>query len=163
MAIDENQNIASLLHELAPIVLSQFPKRIQREREDIVHDVFVRYWSNVRHRIERIDSPKRYFATAIRREAISRLRKKREVALEGEVLDHANARERVATDKEDALSQISDAVKELPSPDREILLKFYEHQTPIAALANEYEMSYSAMGVRLHRIRQRLRQIISEG
>ena len=62
--------------------------------------------------------------------------------------------------KEELLSQLTIAIKLLPTADQRIIELFYWQKRPTAEIANLLCMSESNVLVRLHRIRQKLKTMI---
>jgi RNA polymerase sigma factor (sigma-70 family) len=160
MADDKEVNwdfVLQNLGEIARSVTSRFPAWIQNEIDEIVTDTAAKLWrSGIREPTEKLSY------IMIRQAAIDRWRARRRLRSlsEAEVVDDRK-RETAEVDLQaERRKELDLALAELPAEDRQLLLRCYHDRVAIGRLAIEAGVSYSAMAVRLHRIKNRLRDQI---
>lgn len=132
----------------------------ENDIEELAADVFLAVWQTA----DKLQTGKirPYLAAIARNKTKSRLRTQKEtVPLEDTmILETADLQEEV---EHILLAEaLSDTIKCLPKQDSEILLRHYYYYQKISEIAEEMQLSQSAVKVRLHRARNKLKQLLIE-
>jgi RNA polymerase sigma factor (sigma-70 family) len=161
MADDENirwETIRLLLEEIARSELRSFPSDIASDLDEFVQETL--------YRLVRSGYPgqpgRKLLRLIVRRQAIDRVRAKRRfVSVDYAAIADAAPEHNAQADRRAALWQdLQSGLSLLDANDREMLTKFYLKQMTIQQLADEVGVNYSAMAVRLHRIKTQLRKML---
>lgn len=132
----------------------------QNDIEELAADVFLAAWQTADKMQEGKLQP--YIAAIARNKTKSRLRGcKESVPLEDTMVIEA---EDLQEEVEHTLlaEALRDAIASLPKQDGEVLIRYYYYYQQIAEIAQEMELSSSAVKVRLHRARNKLKQLLIE-
>jgi RNA polymerase sigma factor (sigma-70 family) len=157
MTENDDLDWATVLQELKGIaqnVTSRFPAWIRSETDDIVNDAAIKLW---RLGIERPSKKLSYIM--LRQAAIDRWRARRRLRpLSGaEVVDQRGLESADVERRADLWKQLQLSLGTISEEERQLLTRFYLERVDIKQLAEEAGVKYSAMAVRLHRIKRRLR------
>lgn len=130
------------------------------DAEELAADVFLAVWQTA----DKLEAGKvrPYLAAIARNKAKSRLRVRKEtVPLEDTmILETADLQEEV---EHTLLAEaLRDTMQALPEEDSEVLIRHYYYYQQIAEIAEEMNLSPSAVKVRLHRARKKLKQLLVE-
>lgn len=136
-------------------------KLSNEDKEEIISDVFLTVW----HNKEKIDSngPLKYYIAGITKNIISnklREQKKynRQVEFEdAEILQDLKDINLVFEERQ-ILRAISEELNNMKELDYKIFSKYYYYSKSIKEIAKELNMSESNVGVKLHRIKKKLRK-----
>jgi len=133
--------------------------------DDVVQEVFLAAWRH-RRKFRNKDKPNALGAwlntitvnrcRTLRRRQLARWSRLKESQAQRSPPTDTAADAKALVDERSAV--VRDAVRRLPVRDREVLVLHYLEQTPIAELGRMLGLSRSAVDVRLHRARNRLRQ-----
>jgi RNA polymerase sigma-70 factor, ECF subfamily len=124
--------------------------------EDVAHEALVRAWRN-RARCQRPQDPWPWLAQIVRNEALRYIGRDRPAS---------DGREPEAACEDRRLDEVLDRlslealIRPLPDADRALVQLHYELDLSVVALADVLGISESAVKVRLHRARQRLRSVL---
>lgn len=150
--------ICEELRRIAPIVLSGFPRVIAQDIDDIVQDVATTLLDKVGYQ----SIGPGLLAVMIKHQAIDRLRSKHAKAVSTFPVAELEGRRPEADSRKSELWELLQrGLAQLPTEDVTLLRRFYFEQTRIAELAREHGVQYSTMAVRLHRIKEKLREQLS--
>jgi RNA polymerase sigma factor (sigma-70 family) len=138
-------------------------KGLRAAAEDVAQDVFAKLYLDAKFpgKIADEGGLKSYAAVVVRHACIDLWRKaqaRRESSLDDAPEEFLLARSELMPSLEDILGA---AAATLSDADRALLVMVAEG-VPLAAIAAELGQSYSALGVRLHRLRKRLKLSIGE-
>ena len=143
------------LAEIAPKVLSGFPGYIIGDIDDIIQDTLLKLYRSEPHEKPSL----RLLAVMIKHTAIDRMRARgRTRSLDD--FEHIESRAGEPTDVElrtELWERLRAGLACLSFEERSVLMRFYRGRVPIRQLADEAGVGYSAMAVRLHRIKKKLR------
>ena len=130
--------------------------------EELVTDVFVTLWQNV----EKVqpESLKGYLCCIAKTRAINRLKANKF----GDVLniedidpeDDFNISH--ATEKKEISQELMELVEKIQEPDKEILIRHYFYYQKIADIANAMAIKAETVKVKLHRTRNKLKEMLME-
>lgn len=132
----------------------------ENDTEELAADVFLAVWQTADKIQEGKLQP--YIAAIARNETKSRLRSLKEsVSLEDTiVIEAADLQEEV---EHTLLAEaLRDAIESLPKQDGEVLIRYYYYYQQVIEIAKEMGLSSSAVKVRLHRSRNKLKQLLIE-
>lgn len=132
----------------------------ENDTEELAADVFLAVWQTADKIQEGKLQP--YIAAIARNKAKSRLRSfKESVPLEDTiVIEAADLQEEV---EHTLLAEaLRDAIDSLPKQDGEVLIRYYYYYQQVLEIAQEMGLSSSAVKVRLHRSRNKLKQLLIE-
>lgn len=153
--------ISAMLENIAPAVLRTFPHYLTRDIEDIVQDTLLKL-----HRLHRkgyANEPSRnLLAVMIKHQAIDRMRARGRLSSlhDIEIVDVSGERSARQQDRAELWRKLSAGMQQLSDEDRLLLMKYYRGKMKIQELADEAGVGYSAMAVRLFRIKEKLRQVL---
>lgn len=146
--------VAAIIRNIGRGVLTQ------NDTEELAADVFLAAWQTADKLQEGKVQP--YLAAIARNKTKSRLRTQKEsVSLEDTmVIEAADLQEEV---EHTLLAEaLRDTIMSLPEQDGEVLIRHYYYYQQIAEIAREMNTSPSAVKVRLHRARKKLKQLLIE-
>lgn len=132
----------------------------ENDTEELAADVFLAAWQTADKMQEGKVQP--YLAAIARNKAKSRLRSLKEsVPLEDAmVIETADLQEEV---EHTLLAEaLRDAITALSKQDGEVLIRHYYYYQQVAEISQEMGLSSSAVKVRLHRARKKLKQLLIE-
>lgn len=132
----------------------------ENDTEELTADVFLAAWRTADKMQEGKVQP--YLAAIARNKAKSRLRSQKEaVPLEDTmVIEAADLQEEV---EHTLLAEaLRDAISSLSKQDGEVLIRYYYYYQQTSEIAEEMGLSSSAVKVRLHRARNKLKQLLIE-
>jgi len=130
------------------------------DKEEIMSDVFLTVW----HNKEKIDNtkPLKYYMAGITKNLISdKLRKQKKYNNQIEFKDSelVNLEDiDMICEQNQILEVISEELNNMKEKDYKVFAKFYYYSKSIKEIANELGMSESNVGVRLHRIKKKLKK-----
>lgn len=133
----------------------------EQDVEELTADTFFAVWQTT----DKLQAGKvrAYLAAIARNKAKSRLRSLSEtIPLEEEaiLLETADLEQEV---EHTLLSEaLQDTITTLSATDRDILIRYYYYYQRIPEIAEELQLSVSAVKVRLHRARKKLKQLLIE-
>lgn len=133
----------------------------EQDVEELTADTFFVVWQTT----DKLQAGKvrAYLAAIARNKAKSRLRSLSEtIPLEEEaiLLETADLEQEV---EHTLLSEaLQDTIRNLSVTDRDILIRYYYYYQRIPEIAEELQLSVSAVKVRLHRARKKLKQLLIE-
>lgn len=133
----------------------------EQDVEELTADTFFAVWQTT----DKLQAGKvrAYLAAIARNKAKSRLRSLSEtIPLEEEaiLLETADLEQEV---EHTLLSEaLQDTITTLSATDRDVLIRYYYYYQRIPEIAEELQLSVSAVKVRLHRARKKLKQLLIE-
>ena len=132
----------------------------EQDVEELTADTFFAVWQTT----DKLQAGKvrAYLAAIARNKAKSRLRSLSEtIPLEEEaILETADLEQEV---EHTLLSEaLQDTITTLSATDRDVLIRYYYYYQRIPEIAEELQLSVSAVKVRLHRARKKLKQLLIE-
>lgn len=134
----------------------------QADVEEVMADTFYALW-NKRENV-RCGKLKAYLGSIARNKARQRLRDQGvDLPMEEDVLSLPDGSLEERLEEEELAARVRGAVLAMPEPDRTIFLCHYYYGRPLAEIAQEVELSLSAVKTRLHRGRKKLREHLLEG
>jgi len=159
--------LSVLIERYAPyvgaVVFNIIGESMSREDvEESTSDVFLTLWKNA-------DKPqagllKSWLGAVARNKAKNKLRELRyALPLEEDIITDMSANPETALTEQEEREIVYSAVLGMKRPDREIFLRHYYAVERIEKIANEMSMSESAVKVRLHRGREKLRKSLIKG
>lgn len=132
------------------------------DREEVSSDVFFTLWVNA----QRISQGKtKAFLGGVARNKAKEFTRKigAELPLEDDIiLVSCEDPERDLEQREQARC-IREAVLSMPYPEREIFFRYYYFCQPVADIAEEMDLTLSAVKTKLHRGRRKLKEILTKG
>ena len=136
------------------------PVLSESDAEELAADVFTAVWRSPK--MLTAENLKPYLAAAARNKALSRLRSSRQwQPLEDELLSVSSDIENEA-DKRLLAEALSNALEEMESSDRDILVRTYYYCRTLKETAEELKITEGAAKTRLFRARTRLKKILME-
>ena len=145
------------LEEVAPKVLRTFPLKIRNDQGDIIQEVLLKLQ---RSQLDEVPSTK-LLSVMVRHSAIDRIRASRRLSpIDEELVSPLDST--VQNDRQELWQLLNDALDRLNREEYVLLMKFYRGNVPIQNLATDAGVSYSAMAVRLFRIKEKLRAELSK-
>ncbi len=131
----------------------------EAEAAEVTQQTFVRAYENLASwRGENLAPWLATIASYTALKNIDRLRRHRHVSLSDSADAAVRADEPYSDERERRLQQMEQAIAELPEADRKILTLHYYEQLSTAEVARRTGLSQANVLVRLHRIRQRLKE-----
>lgn len=130
--------------------------------EEITADVFVSLWQS-RQKVG-IRALRPYLAAMARNAARRALRKQgRDLALEEDILPLAADGPEAALEAQEISACLQSAIEAMEPPDDEIFLRHYYYCQSTGSIAAELAISDANVRQRLHRGREKLRQMLEQG
>ncbi len=161
MKLDVEKMIQDFRGYIHTIIENNVGDRLSNEdKEEIMSDVFLTVW----HNKEKIDnsSPLKYYMAGIARNLISnKLRKQNKKYNqiefdETEIIDMQDMD--IICEQDEILEVISEELNNMKEKDYMVFAKYYYYSKTIKEIAIELGMSESNVGVRLHRIKKKLKK-----
>ncbi|WP_298481704.1 RNA polymerase sigma factor [uncultured Ruminococcus sp.] len=133
----------------------------QEDVEELTADVFIALWEHAPEiRTENLTG---YLAGIARSKALNRIRKRRIETEPLEDLIIADDTDISAQTEQAEMAEIlQETLDELPAQDREILIRYYYYYQTVREIAGEMHMKEATVKTRMHRSRNKLRQIFTE-
>jgi RNA polymerase sigma factor (sigma-70 family) len=147
--------ISMRLAKIAPMVLRGFPSYISTEIDDIVQDTLLKL-----HRSGFSEQPSpELLRVMLRHAAIDHMRARRRVRSlhDVEFIDSIIDRSTDYDHRTELWQRLNLVLACLSREDQLLLMRYYCRRVKIQQLADEAGVKYSAMAVRLHRIKSKLR------
>lgn len=130
--------------------------------EEVSSDVFFTLWNNA-GRIKQ-GKVRAYLSGIARNKAKEYTRRIRsEVVLEDDLLIISGENLERNFELREQARYLKETIMALPYPDREIFLRYYYYYQPVAEIAQEMDLKNSTVKTKLHRGRNKLKEIIRKG
>lgn len=161
MKLDIEKMIQDFSGYIHTIIENNVGDRLSNEdKEEIMSDVFLTVW----HNKEKIDNtrPLKYYMAGIAKNLISnKLREKnkkyKQIEFdEAEIVDIQDMD--MICEQDQILEVISEELNNMKEKDYKVFAKYYYYSKTIKEIAEELGMSESNVGVRLHRIKKKLKK-----
>lgn len=133
----------------------------QEDLEELTADVFIALWE---HAMDiRTENLTGYLASIARSKAINWIRKKQ---IETQPLDDVVIADDTDVPAQTELAEMAEILQEmldaLPMQDRNILIRYYYYHQTVREIASELHMKEATVKTRMHRSRNKLRQLFTE-
>lgn len=136
------------------------PALSESDAEELAADVFISVWRNPKTLTA--ENLKPYLAAAARNKSLSRLRSSKQWQPPDDELLSLSADIESEADKRLLAEALSDALEEMESSDREILVGTYYYCRTLKETAKKLQITEGAAKTRLFRARSRLKKILTE-
>jgi RNA polymerase sigma-70 factor (ECF subfamily) len=132
------------------------------EVEDVIHDVFLAAFKKL-HRFRGESSPWTWLATITINRCRSTRRRKflpwRWLERQDRSFEESSS-ERI--EQKETNQRVRDAVAKLPATDREVIVLFYLEEMSVSQISKMIGVKETAINVRLHRARKRLKELLGD-
>jgi len=165
LELDVEQMIQDFSGYIHTIIENNVGNRLSMEdKEEIMSDVFLTVW----HNKEKIDNtkPLKYYMAGITKNLISnkfRNQNKYDNQIELKNVELVNLQDMdMICEQNQILEVISEELNNMKPKDYKVFAKYYYYSKNIKEIAKELGMTESNVGVRLHRIKKKLRKELSK-
>lgn len=134
-------------------------KMTNEDIEETVSDVFFLLWQN-NNKIKDVSKIKSYIGRIAKNTTLNKLRSKKDNIL---LNDNIYKSHNISYENKEKIELIHESLNNMSDIDREIFTLFYFNNKKLKEIAIIKSMENSAIKVRLHRIRKKLRKILKNG
>lgn len=162
----DEQAIGETAKRYGPVCM-QVSMDIVRDRmdaEECVNDTWIKTWNSIPP--QRPDSLRAFLCRIVRNLSINRLRERKAKRRDRDLLVSMEELEGVLSipeEKSEGLSELlSEFLRELPKEERLLFMGRYWHGRSVGTLAKDFGMADNTVSVKLYRIRNKLRDYLTE-